>query len=43
MKKGSNYTKEIKDKIEEFYNTVATKYDNVLEQAKEIVTDHQIK
>ena len=43
MKKGSNYTKEIKDKIEEFYNTVATKYDNVLEQAKDIVTDHQIK
>ena len=43
MKKGSNYTKEIKDKIEEFYITVATKYDNVLEQAKEIVTDHQIK
>jgi gas vesicle protein len=43
MKKGNSYTKEIKDKIEEFYNTVATKYDNVLEQAKDIVTDHQIK
>jgi gas vesicle protein len=43
MKKGNSYTKEIKDKIEEFYNSAVTKYDNVLEQAKDIVTDHQIK
>lgn len=43
MKKGSNYTKELKTKFEDMYNNVATKYDNVVEQAKEFATDHQPK
>jgi gas vesicle protein len=43
MKKGGNYTKELKNKFEDMYNNVATKYDNVVEQVKEFATDHQPK
>jgi gas vesicle protein len=43
MKKGSNYTKELKNKFEDIYHNVAAKYDNVVEQAKEFATDHQAK
>ena len=34
MKKGNDYTKDLKTKFEDMYNNVATKYDNVVEQAK---------
>jgi gas vesicle protein len=43
MKKGSSYTKDLKNKFEDMYNNVATKYDSVVEQAKEFATDHQAK
>ena len=43
MKKGNDYTKDLKTKFEDMYNNVATKYDNVVEQAKEFATDHQPK
>jgi len=43
MKKGNDYTKDLKTKFEDMYNNVATKYDNVVEQAKEFATDHQQK
>jgi gas vesicle protein len=39
MKKGNDYTKDLKN----LYNNVSTKYDSVVEQAKEFATDHQQK
>jgi gas vesicle protein len=43
MKKGNDYTKDLKNKFEDLYNNVSTKYDSVVEQAKEFATDHQQK
>lgn len=43
MKKGNGYTKDLKNKFEDMYNNVTTKYDSVVEQAKEFATDHQEK
>jgi len=43
MKKGNDYTKDLKNKFEEMYNNVTTKYDSAVEQAKEFATDHQVK
>lgn len=43
MKKGNDYTKDLKNKFEDMYNNVTTKYDSVVEQAKEFATDHQEK
>ena len=43
MKKGNNLKKDLKNKFENVYNTVTTKYEDVLDQAKEFATDHQGK
>jgi len=43
MKKGNDYTKDLKNKLGDLYNGVATKYENVMEDAKEFVSDHQEK
>ncbi|MBP6557375.1 MAG: YtxH domain-containing protein [Flavobacterium sp.] len=43
LKKGNDYTKDLKTKFEDLYNNVTTKYDSVVEQAKELATDHQVK
>ncbi len=43
MKKGSNYTKDLKNKFEGLYNDIAEKYENVIEEAREFVSDHQEK
>lgn len=43
LKKGNDYTKDLKNKFEDLYGTVVTKYENVLEEAKEFVSDHQEK
>ena len=43
MKKGNNLKKDLKNKLENVYNTVTTKYEDVLDQAKEFATDHQEK
>jgi len=43
MKKGKDYTKDLKNKFNGQYNDKATKYENVMEEAKELVTDHQGK
>jgi gas vesicle protein len=43
MKKGSDYTKDLKNKFEDLYGEIATKYDNVMDEAKEFVSDHQAK
>jgi gas vesicle protein len=41
MKKGNNLKKDMKNKFEDVYKTISTKYDNVLDQAKEFAGDHQ--
>jgi len=41
MKKGDNLKKDMKNKFEDVYNTISTKYDEVLDQAKEFAGDHQ--
>jgi gas vesicle protein len=41
MKKGTDYTKDLKNKFEGLYSDIATKYENVMEEAKEFVSDHQ--
>jgi gas vesicle protein len=43
MKKGTDYTKDLKNKFEGLYSDIATKYENVMEEAKEFVSDHQEK
>jgi gas vesicle protein len=43
MKKGNGYTKDLKNKFEDMYNNVTTKYDSVVKQAKEFATDQQEK
>jgi gas vesicle protein len=43
MKKGNNLKKDMKNKFEDVYKTISTKYDNVLDQAKEFAGDHQEK
>lgn len=43
MKKGNDYTKDLKNKFGELYNGINTKYENVMEDAKEFATDHQGK
>ena len=41
MKKGNNLKKDMKNKFEDVYKTISTKYDNVLDHAKEFAGDHQ--
>jgi gas vesicle protein len=41
MKKGNNLKKDMKNKFEDVYKTISTKYDNVIDQAKEFAGDHQ--
>jgi gas vesicle protein len=43
MKKGNNYTKELKNKFGDLYDGITTKYENVVEDAKEFASDHQGK
>jgi len=43
MKKGNDYTKDLKNKFEDIYGNIATQYENVMEDAKEFVSDHQEK
>lgn len=43
MKKGNAYTQDLKNKFEDLYGSVVTKYEEVLEEAKEFATDHQEK
>ncbi len=43
MKKGNSYSKDLKNKFGELYNGINTKYENVMEDAKEFSTDHQGK
>ena len=43
MKKGSDYTKDLKNKFEDLYGNIATQYENVMDDAKEFVSDHQEK
>ena len=40
MKKGNDYTKDLKNKFEDLYGTVVTKYENVMEEAKELYIEN---
>ena len=40
MKKGNNLKKDMKNKFEDVYKTISTKYDSV-DQAKEFTVNHQ--
>lgn len=43
MKKGNDYTKDLKNKFGDFYDGVTTKYENIVDDAKEFATDHKEK
>ncbi|WP_309612819.1 YtxH domain-containing protein [Flavobacterium sp.] len=43
MKKGNDYTKDLKTKFGDFYDGVTTKYENIVDDAKEFATDHKEK
>lgn len=43
MKKGNDYTKDLKTKFGDFYDGVTTKYENIVDEAKEFATDHKEK
>lgn len=39
MKKGKNYSDDLKNKFEELYENVTDKYENILSDAKEMVSN----
>lgn len=39
MKKGKNYSDDLKNKFEELYENVTDKYENILSDAKELVSN----
>ncbi|WP_293875656.1 YtxH domain-containing protein [Flavobacterium sp.] len=43
MKKGSDYSNDLKNKFEDLYGNITNKYENVMDDAKEFVSDHQEK
>ena len=43
VKKGSDYSNDFKNKFEDFYGNVTNKYENVMDDATEFVSDHQEK
>lgn len=43
MKKGNDYTKDLKTKFGDFYDGVTTKYENIVDDAKGFATDHKEK
>ncbi len=43
MSKGQNYADELKGKFDGLYQDVSDKYDSFLDEAKELVSDHQEK
>lgn len=43
LEKGNGYTNDLKNKFDDLYNSVANKYEAVVEQNKEFSTDHQQK
>ena len=43
MKKGNDLKKDLKNKAEGLYGSVASKYGNVMDDAKEFVSDHHEK
>lgn len=43
IKKGNDYTKDLKTKFSDLYDGVTTKYENIMDDAKEFATDHKQK
>ncbi|WP_333600766.1 YtxH domain-containing protein [Flavobacterium sp.] len=43
LKKGNDYTKDLKNKFNGLYDDVVTKYEHVTDKAKEFASDHQEK
>ncbi|MCF6129608.1 YtxH domain-containing protein [Flavobacterium sp. AS60] len=43
MKKGNDYTKNLKNKFGKLYDEANAKYENIVKDAKEFATDHQGK
>ena len=43
MKKGKNYSDDLKNKFEELYENVTDKYENILSDAKEMVSNNTDK
>lgn len=43
VKKGSDYSNDFKNKFEDLYGNVTNKYENVMDDATEFVSDHQEK
>lgn len=43
MKKGNAYTNDLKTKFGDLYDGVTTKYENIVNDAKEFAADHQEK
>ena len=43
MKKGRNYSDDLKNKFEELYENVTDKYENILSDAKEMVSNNTDK
>lgn len=43
MKKGKNYSDDLKNKFEELYEIVTDKYENILTDAKEMVSNNTDK
>lgn len=43
MKKGKNYSDDLKNKFEELYENVTDKYENILTDAKEMVSNNTDK
>ena len=43
VKKGSDYSNDLKNKFEDLYGNITNKYENVMDDANEFVSDHQEK
>lgn len=43
VKKGSDYSNDFKNKFEDLYGNITNKYENVMDDATEFVSDHQEK
>lgn len=43
LDKGNDYSKDLKNKFDDMYNTVVKHYENVVDKAKEFANDNQAK
>ncbi|MFN3755132.1 YtxH domain-containing protein [Flavobacterium sp.] len=43
LKKGNDYTQDLKNKFEDLYNKTSKKFDAVIDKAEDLATDHSVK